>query len=76
MNEFIEIFAEIFDETALDLFKPDTEYRHLDEWSSLHAMALDNMIEMNYSISLKADEIELTQTIRDLYELVQAKKTE
>ena len=74
MNEFIKNFAEIFDDTPLNLFKPGTEYRQLDEWSSLHAMALDNMIEMNYAISLKADEIELTQTIQDLYDMIQAKK--
>ena len=35
LKEFIRLFAEEFDETPSEVFQPDTNYRELDEWSSL-----------------------------------------
>lgn len=74
MKEFISNFFEIFDETGLDMLSPDTQFRGIDEWSSLHALAALNMIELKYSIKLNADEMKKTSTIQDLYNLVQSKK--
>ena len=35
LNEFIEKFAEQFDETEESVFTPNVIFKELDEWSSL-----------------------------------------
>ena len=73
MNDFIKNFADIFDETNLDEFTPNTRFRDLDEWSSLHAFAALSMIELKYSIKLNAEEMKRKNTIQELFDLVMSK---
>jgi acyl carrier protein len=73
MNDFIKNFADIFDETPIELFSPDTDFKNLDEWSSLHVLATINMVELNYHVSLNVDELLSTKTLENLYNLICAK---
>ena len=73
LKEFIERFAELFDETDISEIKPDTKFRELDEWSSLVALSLMAMLDDEYDISLKADEMRRANTIQELFDLVKNK---
>lgn len=73
-NEFIHNFASQFDDTEEAVFTFETRFRELDEWSSLNALAILNMIEKKYAVLLKADEMRNTNSIQELYDLVQSKK--
>ena len=73
LKEFIERFAELFDETDISEIKLDTKFRELDEWSSLVALSLMAMIDDEYDISLKADEMRRANTIQELFDLVKNK---
>jgi acyl carrier protein len=72
MEKFIELFAEQFDElhTALT---PETRFRELEEWSSLVALLVITMVDEEYGIVLPPEEMRQTQTIQELYDLVQSK---
>lgn len=73
-NEFIKDFADQFDETELEEFKPETDYREdLEEWSSLTGLAILNMIDKKYGVKLTNSEIKATDTIQSLYDLVASK---
>ncbi|ABR42341.1 putative acyl carrier protein [Parabacteroides distasonis] len=74
LKEFIEHFAEQLDETDVSEIKPDTKFRDLDEWSSLVALGLMAMIDDEYDISLKADEMRRANTIQELFDLVKNKQ--
>lgn len=74
LKEFIENFAEQFDDTDVSEIQADTEYRELDEWTSLTALSIIAMIDDEYDVQLKADEIRKTQTIQELFDLVKSKK--
>ena len=74
LNEFIENFAEQFDDTESSEIQADTEYRELDEWTSLTALSIISMIDEEYDVQLKADEMRKTQTIQELFDLVKSKK--
>ena len=74
LKEFIEIFAEQFDDTDASEIQADTEYRELDEWTSLTALSIIAMIDEEYDVQLKADEMRKTQTIQELFDLVKSKK--
>ena len=73
INEFIKNFADQFDETELEEFKPETEYRDLDEWSSLNGLAILNMIDKKCGVKITASEIKETATIEDVFNLVKSK---
>jgi acyl carrier protein len=74
IKDFIADFADQFDETELDEFKPETEYRDLDEWSSLTGLAILNMISKKYGVKITANEVKETNTIESLYNLVVSKQ--
>ena len=72
-NEFIKNFAAQFDDTDASEFTLETQFRELDEWSSLNALAILNMIGKKYSVVLKPEEMKPTNTVRELFDLVQSK---
>lgn len=73
LKEFIEKFAEQFDETDTYVFTANTKYKELDEWSSLLALSIIAMIDEEYDIRIKGDDIRNTSTIEDLYNLIKNK---
>lgn len=73
IKEFIEKFAEQFDETDVNVFAPETNFRELDEWSSIIALGVIAMIDEEYNVTLKAAEMQKVNTVGDLFELVKSK---
>lgn len=73
LNEFIEAFAEEFDDTELSEFKADTEFKSLDEWSSLTALSIISMVDEQLDKTITGADIRGSKTIEDLYNLVMAK---
>ncbi|MDD3490959.1 MAG: acyl carrier protein [Paludibacter sp.] len=74
MNDFIKNFGQQFDDTDVSTFTPETRFRELEEWSSLNALAVLNMIGKKYGIKILPDEMKPSQTIQELYDLVLSKK--
>lgn len=73
LDEFIEAFADEFDDTPVEDFKADTKYRQLDEWSSLTALSIISMVDDQFDKTITGADIRSTETIEDLYNLIQAK---
>jgi acyl carrier protein len=73
LNEFIKNFAEQFDETDASEIKAETVFHDLDEWSSLIALSLIAMIDEEYDVTIKGDEMRSAVTVEDLYNIVKAK---
>lgn len=73
INAFIENFADQFEDASADQFAPETNYRELDEWSSLVALSVLAMIDEEYDVQLKGEEMKKTTTIQQLFDLVQSK---
>jgi acyl carrier protein len=74
LDSFIKDFAAQFDDTDISLFRSNTKYQELDEWSSLNALAVLNMIEKKHNIRITLQEMRITNTIQELFDLVQSKK--
>ena len=70
INDFIGKFAEQFEDTDSSVFTPETNFRELEEWSSLMALSIIAMVDEEYDVQLKADEIRKTNTIQELFNLV------
>ena len=73
IKEFIENFADQFDDTEAEVFTPETNFRDLDEWSSLIALSIIAMVDEEYDVTLKGDDIKNANTIEDLFNTVKAK---
>lgn len=74
LNDFIEHFAEQFDEIEEVTFTSDTVFKELDEWSSLIALSVIAMVDEEYDVQLKGDDILASRTIEDLYNRVASQK--
>lgn len=73
IKSFIANFAEQFEDTDVNVFTPETNFRELDEWSSLTALSILAMIDEEYDIQLSPAEMRTTNTIQALFDLVQSK---
>lgn len=73
LKDFIANFAEQFDETDASELTPATEFKTLDEWSSLIALSVIAMVDEEYDVTIKGDDIRNSKTIEDLFNAVKAK---
>ena len=73
LNEFVENFAEQFDDTDASEIKAETEFKELDEWSSLIALSIIAMVDEEYDITIKGDDIRNSNTVEDLFHAVKSK---
>jgi len=73
LNSFIENFAEQFDETDASEIKAETVFKELDEWSSLIALSVIAMVDEEYDITIKGDDIRNSNTVEDLFNAVKSK---
>lgn len=73
LQDFIQNFADQFDETDASEFKAETEFKNLEEWSSLTALSIIAMVDDEYDIAIKGDDIKNSTTIEDLFNAVLAK---
>jgi acyl carrier protein len=72
MEDFINNFADQFDETERNEFSKDTVFKNLDEWDSMIALSIIAMMDEEYEITINGDDIKNANTIEDLYKLVNA----
>lgn len=73
IKEFIQNFADQFDDTETSVFTPETEFKELEEWSSLTALSVIAMIDEEYDVKIKGDDVRNSQTINDLYAIVKSR---
>ena len=74
IQDFVENFAAQFDDTEADVFTADTIFKQLDEWSSLTALSIIAMIDDEYDVIIKGNDIMNSETIQDLYNIVEKKR--
>lgn len=70
LDEFVELFAEQFDDTDPSEFTPSTVFHELDEWSSLIGLSVIAMVDEEFEVALNANDMVSSVTIEDLYNKV------
>ena len=73
LNNFIDNVASQFEDTDRSYFAADTEFKLLDEWSSLAVLLLISMIDEKYHVIITGDEVMASETIDDLFNVVKEK---
>lgn len=72
ITEFIQNFAEQFEET--EGINADTKFHDLEEWGSLIGLSIIAMVDDEYDVVIKGDELRACVTVQDVYDLVNSKK--
>ena len=70
IEEFVELFADLFDETDASEIKANTVFHDLDEWSSLIGLSVIAMVDEEFDIALKGDDVKNSVTVEDLYKTI------
>lgn len=73
LEEFVALFAEQFDDTDPSEITATTEFHDLDEWSSLIGLSIIAMVDEEFDIALKGDDIRNAVTVEDVYNNVKTK---
>jgi acyl carrier protein len=72
-STFLENFKNILDDTDVSLITIDTVFRELAEWNSLTALSLIAMVDEMYSIKLTGDDIKLSKSLNDIFNIIKYK---
>lgn len=73
LQSFIQNFADQFDDTDRKELTASTVFHELDEYSSIAALSIIAMIDEEYDVQLKGDDMRNAVTIEDLYNTVKSK---
>ena len=74
LDEFVVLFAEQLEDTDPTVVTSQTKFRELDEWSSLLALTLISMVDEEFDVTLKGDDVKNSETIEDVYNVIKSKK--
>lgn len=73
LEEFVALFAEQFDDTDANEINADVKFRDLDEWSSIIGLGVMAMVDEEFGVALKSDDMKRAITVKDLYNIVTEK---
>lgn len=73
LNEFVAKFAELFEDIDTSKFNAQTDFRDNQEWSSLIGLSVIAMVDEEYDVTLKGDDIKNSKTIEDIYNIVKSR---
>lgn len=73
LKEFIEKFAEQYDDVDVEQLNADTNFREVEGYSSLVALLIITMIDEEYNVTITGDDMKKQVTIGDLFNLVSSR---
>jgi acyl carrier protein len=72
-NKFLKDFVEIFDDEPTETITMNTVFRDIEGWSSMAALGLMAMVDIEYKIKISGQEIKDSKTVGDLYKRITKK---
>lgn len=73
LPDFIAKLAVELDDVEPESLRPDTNFREIESWSSMHALILIAFADAEYDVSLSGDDLRKAQTVQDIYDIITAK---
>jgi acyl carrier protein len=73
LQEFISKFSDQFEGVDLSQFSADTEFKKLEEWTSLVSLSVISMIDEEYGVSIRGKDVREAKTIKDLFDIVESR---
>lgn len=73
IEDFTTRVEQEFEEMEQGTLTPDMDYRDINGWSSMYALILIAMIDVEYGFTLSGEDLKSTKTVRDLFNLITKK---
>ncbi|MGZ4035230.1 MAG: acyl carrier protein [Bacteroidia bacterium] len=73
IEEFTKNLEAEFEEVTPGTLTPDTHYKNIKGWSSMHALIIIAFVDAQFNTILNGTDLKSAQTIRDLYTIVTEK---
>lgn len=73
INEFIKKLEVEFDELEQGTLQPNTNFRDLEEWSSMHALIIIALIDTDYDVTITGEDLSEIQTVKELFNVVKSR---
>lgn len=73
LQDFIEKFANQFDDTDASEIQANTEYQALEEWSSLTALCVIALAKTEYGKTITGREVRSCKSVEELFNLIDSK---
>ena len=70
IKEFIQKLQGEFEDIPADVLKPETKITDIEGWGSMHALIVIALIDTEYGVTLKGDELRKVQSVQELYDMV------
>ena len=73
--EIIELIKKIEIEFELpeNSLSSDTSFRDLKEWSSMHALILIALVDIEYNVTITGEDLRGMSTVSDLYNIIKGR---
>lgn len=73
INDFIKKIENEIDELKSGSLLPETKFRSIPEWSSMHALILIALADTEYGVTLTGEDLRNCITIKDLYMIISSR---
>lgn len=67
LQNFLEVFSSLFQER--DVITADSNFRELEEWSSMQALIVIAAIDEHFGITIPERDFRAAKTVSDLHQL-------
>lgn len=68
INEFIDKFAEALEIEDSSALSANTEFRNLDEWSSLVYLSVIALLDREFDVQIEMADFKKLQTIQEIFD--------
>lgn len=73
IEDFIKKIEDEFDELEPGKLKPDSVFREMFDWNSINALVLIAMVKTEYDVTLNADDLVKSKTVKDVFDIIQSR---
>ena len=73
IKDFIKKIEEEFDDLEPGKLKPDSDFREGFEWNSMNALILIALVNVEYDVTINADDLQQSKTINDLFDIIKSR---
>jgi acyl carrier protein len=74
LEEFAKALELEFEDIEPNSLKPETKYRDIENWNSMYALIVIAFVDTNFEVELNAEDLKNSESIKDLYSIIQSKK--
>ena len=73
ITEFIKKIEYEIDEIEQGVIQPETNFRELEQWSSMMGLIFIALIDSEYEVTINGEDLINCVTVEDLYNVVKSK---